>query len=491
MMKNQCQLITYPDSLGSNLQDLLYVLTNYLPEVVGGVHVLPFYPSSADRGFAPLTYFEVDDRFGSWKDIHELERRFDVICDFMVNHISRQSLYFADFVHRKDQSPYADLFIRYKDFWPGGEPSQEDLSKIYTRKPRPPYTEVTFDDGSTEKIWCTFDHEQVDFNISSEKTRALYREFLTFLCEQGAETIRLDAFAYAVKKPGTSCFFIEPEIWELLAYLGEIAAPYGVELLPEVHEHYTYQLKLAEHGFRVYDFALPLLMLHALYSGNTHNLKHWLSLCPHNQVTTLDTHDGIGVVDVVDLLTWEEIDHTRESLYERGANVKRIFNTPQYQNLDIYQINCTYYSALGNDDNGYLLARAVQFFTPGIPQVYYVGLLAGENDTELVERTKNGRDINRHNYSLEEIEQQCRRAVVRQLFTLMRFRNTYPAFSGDFTLHDTDDSLLRISWEKGNYYTELEANMNGPSFTISYWDPQTGSLEKLDLEKAWNSKISL
>lgn len=48
-----------------------------------------------------------------------------------------------------------------------------------------------------------------------------------------------------------------------------------------------------------------------------------------------------------------------------------------------HQYNCTYYSALGGNARHYLLARAIQFFTPGIPMVYYVGLFAGLNDYDV------------------------------------------------------------------------------------------------------------
>lgn len=122
------------------------------------------------------------------------------------------------------------------------------------------------------------------------------------------------------------------------------------------------------------------MVLHALYSGNGKKLGAWLQKSPMKQFTTLDTHDGIGIVDVKDLLDDHEIEYVKEKMYAKGANVKRIYNTAAYNNLDIYQINTTYYSALGNRDDAYLLARAIQFFAPGIPQVYYVGLLAGEND---------------------------------------------------------------------------------------------------------------
>lgn len=480
-LRNQIMLITYADSLGKNLRELKYLLQKHLRGVVGGVHLLPFYPSSADRGFAPIDYGTVDPAFGTYEDIVELGQEFDLMVDFMINHISRQSSYFQDFKAKKDQSKYADMFIRYKDFWPSGEPTEEDIGRIYRRKPRAPYVDVSFADGTSEKVWCTFDEEQIDLNVNSEVTREFVRRSLTFLAQKEAAIIRLDAFAYAIKKLGTSCFFVEPEVWELLEFARDILKPYGVEILPEIHEHYSIQLKLAERGYWVYDFSLPMLLLYSLYSGDNRRLLHWLQICPHKQYTTLDTHDGIGVVDVKDLLSEEEIEETKEYLFSRGANVKPIYNTPVYQNLDIYQLNCTYYSALGNNDAAYLLARAIQFFTPGIPQVYYVGLLAGENDIQLLEETKIGRNINRHYYSLEEAEENMERPVVKKLFELMRFRNSYPAFAGEFSVEPIGEQGLKITWQQGVHQTTLEADLKTHHFTISYWDTVSHKQQRLVL----------
>lgn len=110
-LQNKVQLITYPDSLGHNLLELHYVLRKYLRKALGGVHILPFYPSSADRGFSPLTYDEVDPAFGSWEDVDKIGRDFDLVIDFMVNHISRQSLFFQDYIEKGAASPYADMFL--------------------------------------------------------------------------------------------------------------------------------------------------------------------------------------------------------------------------------------------------------------------------------------------------------------------------------------------------------------------------------------------
>lgn len=466
-LQNKIMLITYADSLGKNLSELSAALDKYFAKAIGGLHILPFFPSSGDRGFAPTRYDMVAPAFGDFSDIRALSKKYCLIFDFMVNHISRQSAYFKDYLKKGKDSPWRDLFLDWDAFWPPGRPTAEDVDVIYKRKPKAPVQEVTFADGSKGKVWCTFSDEQIDLDVRTDVTRRFIADTIVSMCQNGAGLIRLDAFAYAVKKPGASCFFVEPEIWELLGWIGSLAAPLGAALLPEIHEHYSIQLKLAEKGYWVYDFALPMLVLHALYTGRGDRLRHWLDICPRRQFTTLDTHDGIGVVDVADLLTPEEIDQTKELLFARGANVKKKYNTAAYNNLDIYQINCTYYSALGDKDQAYLLARAIQFFAPGIPQVYYVGMLAGKNDIELLERTKEGRNINRHGYTLEELERETARPVVRQLLNLMAFRNTCPAFALDGEIETTaEGSRFCILRRAGGVTARLDADLKTHAFSV-------------------------
>ena len=452
---NKIMLITYGDSIGHNIRELQQLLEKYIGNAIGGIHLLPFFPSSGDRGFAPTTYKEVDSALGSWQDIEALAGRYYLMTDYMINHISAQSDYYQDFLAHKDESAYKDLFIRYNKFWEHGEPTQEQVDIIYKRKPRAPYVEAHFADGSTEKVWCTFGEEQIDLNCLSETGKTFLRDNLEILIRHGVSILRLDAFAYATKRAGTNCFFVEPDIWDLLGECRSILAPHGVEILPEIHEHYTLQQRISEKGYYVYDFALPMLLINALYYGQSQYLRHWLEICPRKQFTTLDTHDGIGVVDVRDLLPAEEIDKTREDIFRFGANVKKIYSTATYNNLDIYQINCTYYSALGEDDDSYLIARAVQFFAPGIPQVYYVGMLAGRNDIELLEQTKEGRNINRHYYTAKEIESE------------VSFRNECPAFGGSFELLPCEDHELRIRRCSGDSTAELYVDFRRRCYRIT------------------------
>jgi sucrose phosphorylase len=198
-------------------------------------------------------------------------------------------------------------------------------------------------------------------------------------------------------------------------------------------------------------------------------------------VTTLDTHDGLGVVDVAGLMSQEDIDRTIEGLYAKGSNIKRIYSGEAYQNLDVYQVNCTYYSALENNDASYLAARAMQFFAPGIPQVYYVGLLAGSNDIALVERTKNGRDINRHGFSLDEIEQEIQRPVVQRLLRLMTFRSHYPAFNGEFKIEATPENQVGLTWRRGKHRTTLHVDLDDYATRITYYDSTVDARKTFDV----------
>lgn len=471
LMKNEIMLITYADSLGRNLKELKQVLDLYFKREIGSIHILPFFPSSGDRGFAPLTYEEVDPAFGDWEDVRALAEDYELMYDFMINHISRRSREFKDFVEKHEASLYKDMFIRFKDFWPKGAPTEEEVAILNKRKNHAPCEHIRFADGQEEDIWCTFSEEQMDLNMESPVTWDFIERSLRFLLANGASMVRLDAFAFATKKYGTSCFFIEPEMWQLMERVQRILDEKNIPMLPEIHDHYTVQLNIAGKGYAVYDFALPVLVLHTLYTGSSKRLKHWLDICPRNQYTTLDTHDGIGMVDVWDLLSEEELDYVAEKTKQYGANFKMDFSEKAREKPVVYQINCTYYSALGEDDDAYLLSRAIQFFAPGVPQVYYVGLLAGENDYELMKRTDFPRNISRHNYTLEEVTQEIEKPVVRELCRLMRIRNEYKAFDGEIIISDLPDELLEITRRSNGCEAVLRADLVRKKFTITCKDP--------------------
>lgn len=460
-VKNQVQLITYPDSMGGDLKALKNILsTHFLDTFKGGVHILPPFPSSGDRGFAPLTYLEIEPSFDTWDDIREIGEDFDILVDMMINHISRQSEYFQDFLKKGRQSEYADLFITLDKYWKDGEPLQEDVDKMFLRRELP-YSTVTIQEtGEEEKVWTTFGKtdpsEQIDLDTKSSKVKQLLKDFLQNFKEQNVKIVRLDAVGYVSKKIGTSCFFVEPDIYEFLDWVKDLADTLEIELLPEVHSHYSIQYKLAEHGFWIYDFILPYRILDTIINKTSADLRHYLKNRPHKQFTMLDCHDGIPVKpDLDDLIDVKEARKLVDVCVDRGSSLSLILSDEHkdVDGFDVHQIRGSYYSILNCDDDAYLTARAIQFFTPGVPQVYYVGLLAGENDEERVKLTGEGREINRHNFSLDEIESSLKKGVVQRLLNLIRFRNEYDAFNGEFSVLDSDE--VRLSWKKDDVHCTL------------------------------------
>lgn len=471
------QLLTYPDAMGGNLRSLRAMLEGPLSGLFRGVHILPPFPSSGDRGFAPVTYDSIDPRFGSWQDVRDIAERHDVLIDLMINHTSRSSVEFQDFARNGRRSPHADLFITLDKVWPGGEPPASDVARLFLRKPDYPFSTVTIEaTGETERIWTTFGtdgwSEQIDLDVTSGATRALVAHRLRSFAEQGVRIVRLDAVGYVIKKPGTSCFMVEPDVYEFLEWVTGVAGSYGLTILPEVHDRYVTHERLAAHGFWTYDFVLPGLVLDAIERGDTERLASHLERSPDRQFTTLDSHDGIPVrPDLDGILDPDEMRDLAALVVRRGGNVNRILSDAHAVDGDVHQINCTYYSALGGDDERYVSARAIQLFAKGVPQIYYIGLLAGQNDLGAAETTGDGRAINRRNYTLEEIDTALRRPIVRRLIELVRLRNTHPAFDGTLDI-DADGSSLRLCWRAGVATCILEVDLSTGRSTVTSTDEQ-------------------
>jgi sucrose phosphorylase len=475
MLKNKVQLITYPDSLGSNLNELHYVLKKYFGQSVGGVHILPFYPSSADRGFCPLTYAEVDAKFGDWDDIEKIGQDFDLVVDFIPNHISRMSPFFLDYMEKGKDSQYYDLFLQVQKVYPGGTIPKDELTKIYLRKQSSPEMLIEFPSGYKEYIWQTFESDQqIDLDVQSEVYRQLYGNFMIKLARRGVKLFRMDAIGYVIKKAGTSCFMVEPDVWHFVDWAKDKVAVFGAQILPEMHAYHTDQINMAQKVDYVYDFCLPFLTLHSLWNKDCSKLKQWLDICPHNQVTTLDTHDGIPVEDCRHLLSESESQLTVDKLLSLGANIN--YNYQGDGSKVIYQLDITYFSALKENENAYLLARSLQMFTPGIPQVYYVGALAGKNDYASLAKFTGikegawGRDVNRHNYTLAEIDREVQKPIVQKLLKLMEFRSTHPAFDGQIEVNQEASDKLTIEWKNDIYWAKLKADFNTYSLTIEFND---------------------
>ncbi|MDD6086791.1 MAG: sucrose phosphorylase [Bifidobacterium boum] len=495
-MKNKVQLITYADRLGDGtIASMTDILRTRFNGVYEGVHILPFFTpyDGADAGFDPVDHTKVDPRLGTWDDIAELSKTHDIMVDTIVNHMSWESKQFQDVMKRGENSPYYPMFLTMSSVFPDGA-TEEDLAGIYRPRPGLPFTHYTWG-GKTRLVWTTFTPQQVDIDTDSKEGWDYLLSILDQLSRSHVSYIRLDAVGYGAKQAKTSCF-MTPKTFDLIGRIKAEAESRGLETLIEVHSYYKKQVAIANKVDRVYDFAIPGLLLHALTTGKTEPIAHWVEVRPNNAVTVLDTHDGIGVIDIGSdqldrslkgLVPDEEVDQLVETIHKNTHGESLAATGAAASNLDLYQVNSTYYSALGCNDQHYLAARAVQFFLPGVPQVYYVGALAGANDMELLHRTNVGRDINRHYYSVEEIDRDLERPVVKALNALCRLRNSLDAFDGEFTFGNEGDTLT-FSWKGETTAASLTFEPkrglgvdNQASVCTLRWTDPTGDHETDDL----------
>ncbi len=474
-MKNQVQLITYVDRLSAGGFDQLNsLLAGPLSGVFGGAHLLPFFTpiDGADAGFDPIDHTQVDTRLGTWDDVRTLGNTVELVADLIVNHVSSSSPQFMDFSEKGAASEYSGMFLTFDRVFPQGARESEVLG-IYRPRPTLPFSPVTLASGDKKLLWTTFNPQQVDIDVRHPQAENYLASILNKFQAAGIKMIRLDAVGYAIKKPGTNCFMI-PETFDFIAELTAKAHALGIEVLVEIHSHYLKQIEIARQVDWVYDFALPPLVLHALFKADPNPLARWLAISPRNAVTVLDTHDGIGVIDVgadaagnPGLLSPSEIDNLVETIHQRSLGQSKQATGAAANNLDLYQVNCTFLDALGGREADYLIARALQFFAPGIPQVYYVGLLGGTNDMELLGQTGVGRDINRHYYTPAEIETALGHPLVQKLMELIRLRNTHPAFGGEFQVEVPAEHQIRMRWKQQQEWIELLANLSVPSASIT------------------------
>ena len=469
------QLITYADRLAGDIDGVRQLLDGPLAGAFGGVHLLPFYVpiDGSDAGFDPIDHTTVDPRLGDWADVADLAAGRQVMADLIVNHVSRDSVPFRDWLAHGDASAYADLFVTPERVF-GATPTPAQLDTIYRPRPTPVLHDVEFADGSVRSVWSTFTHDQIDIDVESDAGWKYLSTILDRFAASGVGLVRLDAVGYAIKRAGTSCFMI-PETCEFIDRLAHAARARGMDVLVEIHGYHQDQLDIAARVDRVYDFALPPLTIDALTTGDEQPLRKWIAMRPANSVNVLDTHDGIGVIDVgVDqrdatrpgLLAPGRIDALVEGVHDRSNGVSRLATGGAASNLDLYQVNCTFHDALGGDDERHLAGRLIQLMLPGVAQVYYVGLLAGTNDLGLLERTGVGRDVNRHHYTPDEVETALESHFTRTLVEMLRWRSTHRAFGGSFELVDAPTGSLRMRWTNGDFVADREIDLTTAAITI-------------------------
>jgi sucrose phosphorylase len=413
-------MITYGDLLKgekhSPLASLAYFLERPLKEIFNTIHILPFFPYSSDRGFSVTNFREVDPNLGTWRDIHAIGRDYKLLFDGVLNHASAQSPGFQEFLNGHPH--YSDIVV-----WYGSPDDLTAEQRMLIRRPRTSDILTRFDsiDGP-RYVWTTFSPDQVDLNFHNPFVLLWVIETLLLYVRQGADIIRLDAVTYLWCELGTDCASLDEthEIIKLFRDVLNVVAP-RVAILTETNvpheENVSYFGDGHDEAQMVYNFALPPLVLHTFYAGDSSALTEWAARLSYPSQTTtffnmLDTHDGVGLQGAKGILPPEEIDSMIETARGHGAFVS--YKMGPGGGEEPYEINTTWYGALNREDGGepldleirrYLASRSIALALRGVPGLYFHGMLGTGNDPGIVQETGSKRDINRRVVTERELDE--------------------------------------------------------------------------------------
>lgn len=439
-------LITYADQFSAKGEKALPVFTRFYNEWLSStfshVHLLPFYPWSSDDGFSVIDYHNVAPETGAWQDVAELKQSASLMFDFVCNHMSAKSEWFAHYLAQKPG---------YEDFFISVDP-ETDLSAVTRPRALPLLTPFTLHDGSVRHLWTTFSEDQIDLNFASPQVLIAMVDVLLHYLAEGARYIRLDAVGFMWKIPGTSCIHLEQThcLIQLFRAITDAVAP-GTVIITETNVPHKDNISYFGDGENeaqmVYQFSLPPLVLHAVHCQDVKALSQWAgSLALPSTHTTwfnfLASHDGIGLNPLRGILPESEILSLVEKLQQEGALVNWKNNPDGTRSP--YEINVTYLDALSLQDSSdderiarFILAHAVLLSFPGVPAVYIQSILGSRNDYEGVERLGYNRAINRKKYTAGQVDSELnnkksiRSQIYSRLSELIAIRRGESAFHPD------------------------------------------------------------
>lgn len=491
-------LITYGDLISNNSQKPLETLSEicrkYFKNAFNTLHILPFFPYSSDRGFAILDFEEVDPNLGNWEDILNLKKDFRLMFDGVVNHVSSKSRWFQEFLN---QNPEYDNFFTV--FTTKEKISKDHLNLIV--RPRTSQVLTSFPTlNGLRMVWTTFSPDQIDLNFHNPKVLQKIIEILLLYVRRGADIIRLDAVTYLWEELGTTCTHLEQNhiTIKLLRDILDAVAPH-VALITETNVAHEDNVKYFGNGNdeaqMVYNFALPPLVLHAFQTENALTLSAWATTLDKvsNMATYfnfLDSHDGIGVMAVRNILSREEIEMMALKILEHGGYIS--YKEDGDGTVSPYELNITWFSAINREDDHepvvlqvkrYIASRSIALILMGVPGIYIHGLLGSKNDAEQVIIEKDRRSINRKNISKQELIKQLEDEstttclITRELTKLLQVRRKEKVFHPN-----SPQKILNVS---SNFFCILRTTSNREEKLIAYVNvTNSDQLFKLNLEKA-------
>ncbi len=444
-------LITYGDVVQNENEPPLKVLRRFLEQYLGGgiintVHLLPFFPYSSDDGFSVIDYRMVDPNLGRWKDVQKIGRSARLMFDIVLNHCSRKSRWFSDYV--ANIAPYRDYFLETD--------AKADLSAVVRPRTSALLTPVHTRHGDTH-LWSTFSEDQIDLDFSNPDVLFEFLDILLFYIANGATIIRLDAIAYLWKKVGSACIHLPQthEIVKLMRDLLDMVAP-GVVLLTETnvpHEENISYFGQGDEAHMVYQFSLPPLLLHGLVNGDASHLTRWAASlndlpdkCTYLNFTA--SHDGIGIRPLQGIVPDGELAKLAEHVKKLGGHVSTKANPDGSE--DPYELNITYFDALGDGPESvsdihlarFICSQTVALELRGIPAVYFHSLTATRNNHEGVEKTGRVRSINRKKWREEELGEQLSNPGSVVARVLKEYQNRLQVRAQHKTFHPEADQRI-------------------------------------------------
>ncbi len=460
-------LISYADSIIENdkppLQTLSHFLHQHVSQTINSLHILPFFPYSSDDGFAVIDFKEVNPELGDWDDVQAIANDYRLMSDLVVNHCSSEHRWFKNFL--QNTTPGKDYFYTID--------TEQDLSQVVRPRTSPLLQAVETTDG-TKHVWCTFSHDQIDFDFRNPELLMEFLKIIRFYLDRGIRIFRLDAVAFIWKTPGTNCLNLSQthQIVRLLRLLIEHAEPEAL-IITETNIPNRENLEYfgnANEAHCIYNFSLPPLLIHCLIAGNSYYLKQWMMSMPPAQNGTsyfnfIASHDGIGLRPAEGLLSDREIDNLSAIMENFGGKVsyRQVANGGQKP----YEINISLFDSLQGTDQGpdkfgierFICAHAIMLGLEGIPGIYIHSLLATRNDYEKVTQEGHNRAINRHQWDYQELTKRLsnplhsQAIVFEKLMALLAIRTSQSAFhpnATQFTLHlgDTIFGFWRQSQDR-------------------------------------------
>ena len=444
-------MITYGDSVMQAGERPLTTLAKFMDsylDCVNSVHILPFFPYSSDDGFAVIDYSSVNESLGNWQDISVIAQKKRLMSDLVINHCSSRSLWFENFIKGEGQG---------SDYFFTADPNA-DLSDVVRPRTSPLLRETETANG-TQHVWCTFSHDQVDFDFRNPEVLTEFVKIIRQYLDAGVNIFRLDAVAFLWKIVGSPSINLPQthEVIRLLRTLIEHAQQDAV-IITETNIPNTQNLTYfgnANEAHCIYNFSLPPLLINTLITGNCLYLKRWLmSMPPAQDGTTyfnfIASHDGVGLRPAEGLLEDTELTTLVETMQKFGGKIS--WRTTETGEQKAYEMNIALFDALQGTTAGadqwnmqrFICAHEIMLALEGIPGIYIHSLLGTQNDYEKLKNTHHNRSINRHRWDYESLQAQLaeptttHHQVLKKLTKLIEIRTAQPAFhpnATQFTLH--------------------------------------------------------